>query len=298
LEGAQALHMSLQYMKTSLELADDQISKYFQQEEEEEIHGNRHHQARNRKHDLQEDADIVHVAVQSLLLQRDQYAAAAKRQMGRLQRILQPQWQDRDQVKNRWGKERWENNPRPKNDYSKLREESEQELRQLQEALQSLTLMDELQDSAQVLKHRLSSNGGSAKGKRYNGRRPPVSANRVPGLPDPSQYGWVFTGSDDYVEFYEKTFEFPDANGQSTLVKLDFYFTTGTIKTSMDHPTKGKTQLFASGQNDQVTADLFVKILLNPRNHTNVRYATKNSNTHRNKNGRKKPQKASTTHEQ
>jgi hypothetical protein len=52
---------------------------------------------------------------------------------------------------------------------------------------------------------------------------------------------------------------------------LDWYFTTATIKTSMDHPTKGKTQMFGS----KVTPEVYAKVLLDPRSHTNVRYRTK-----------------------
>ena len=56
--------------------------------------------------------------------------------------------------------------------------------------------------------------------------------------PDPVDLGWTFTGSWESVEFFERVVN-------ETLVKLDWYFTTGTVKTSLDHPTQGRTQLFA-----------------------------------------------------
>lgn len=285
-EGAQALCVSLVQMRTSLELADDQISKYFQQEEEQQQPQATRNQ-NSRKQGLQEDADIVHVAAQSLLFQRERYLQTAKRQIAKLNRILQPQWKQRDKVKQRLGKDRWQNNPNPKNDYSQLREESEHELEQLKAAMQTLEEIDTLQDSAQILKNRLASPGGRRSGgKRYNGVRPPANANRLLGYPDPSEYLWNFTGSDHHAEFYERTFDFnDDANHGSrpTLVKLDFYFTTGTIKTSMDHPTQGKTQLFVSARDQPCTVELFTEILLNPRSHTNIRYQRRNNGRRRNR---------------
>lgn len=107
----------------------------------------------------------------------------------------------------------------------------------------------------------------AARGERYNGRRP-TDGRRVSyeHYPDPTNYGWTFTGSCNggRAEFFEKDF------GSMGIVKLDFYYTTGTVKTVLDHPRQGVTQLFAKG--DDLSPELYRQILVNPREHTNVRY--------------------------
>lgn len=94
---------------------------------------------------------------------------------------------------------------------------------------------------------------------------------RVPynDYPDPGDYGWTFTGSNEEsrVEFFEKTF---DDHG---VVKLDLYYTTGTVKTVLDHPRQGVTQLFGKG--NDLSPETYRTILQNPRTHTSVRYQTK-----------------------
>jgi hypothetical protein len=209
------------------------------------------------------------------------------------------------------GHYRWVNNPNPKFDYSILREESEQELRQLEKIVEDLSTLDQLHMSAMRLQQLLgrrarveddpftnttnpsssnnnsnntstsssSTNRGQRQGNstsnRYNGMRPPPAARRIPNLPDATVYDWSFTGSTDTCEFFEKTFSYG-------LVKLDFYFTTGTIKTSLNHPTKGRTQLFAN--RDAITPELYTEILLDPRAHTNVRYQTRNNRDNQRRN--------------
>eukprot|EP00198_Chlamydomonas_reinhardtii_P004322 XP_001693658.1 predicted protein [Chlamydomonas reinhardtii] len=51
-----------------------------------------------------------------------------------------------------------------------------------------------------------------------------------------ASHGWVYTGhnTNSRVAFYEN----------SAGVKMDYYYTTGTVKTVMSHPRKGPTQLF------------------------------------------------------
>jgi len=109
----------------------------------------------------------------------------------------------------------------------------------------------------------------AARGERYNGKRP-NAGQRVSydKYPDPMSYGWTFTGccNGGRAEFYEKDFV---AHG---VVKLDFYYTTGTVKTVLDHPRHGVTQLFAKGSD--LSPAMYRKILQNPREHTNVRYRT------------------------
>jgi len=80
---------------------------------------------------------------------------------------------------------------------------------------------------------------------RYNGTRPNYSLfPRVPyyRYPEPSNYGWRFTGSCEMTktEFYERS-------GENGTVMLDFYFTTGTVKTVLNHRLDGQITLFAKG---------------------------------------------------
>jgi hypothetical protein len=49
-----------------------------------------------------------------------------------------------------------------------------------------------------------------------------------------------------------------------TGVKLDNYPTTGTVKTSMEHPVQGKTQMFRR----HLSKWEFQQVLANPRAHT------------------------------
>lgn len=117
----------------------------------------------------------------------------------------------------------------------------------------------------------------AARGQRYNDRRPNYQdTGRVSyeDYPDPTQFGWRFTGSCEggRAEFFEKV-DLED-NG-SSLIKLDFYYTTGTVKTVLDHPRQGVTQLFGKGGLSGLTPSLYRQILQNPRTHTNVRYHQK-----------------------
>lgn len=101
---------------------------------------------------------------------------------------------------------------------------------------------------------------------RYNGLRPDYQGKRISiqDYPDPTTYGWNFTGSVEasFVEFFEKKMN----NGG--LVKLDLYYTTGTVKTVLDHPTSGRNQLFRA----QVTPEQYRAVLENPRAHTDQGY--------------------------
>jgi len=282
-QGAACLQYAIVKVRQALELADTQISKWYesrqqmnqgQDEDEEEwmkdvgmassSKAALAEQQKQRQHDLMQDADIVHVCIQSLLDQRARYVLAAQHEVNRLRNRLRPQWASRDQAKQRMG-DRWTQNPHPKNDHAAHRWADEDQLRKLEQALALLDQYDTqaLEETAQLLKIRLESNNKN----RYNGQRPADLSKRVPGFPDATEYGWIFTGSaDNVVEFFQKTMM------DGTLVKLDFYFTTGTVKTSLKHPNQGKTQMFAK---EGVTPDLYVQILKNPRVHTGSRYKNK-----------------------
>lgn len=54
-------------------------------------------------------------------------------------------------------------------------------------------------------------------------------------------------------------------------VKMDYYPTTGTVKTSMNHPTQGPTQLFRKDLSDTE----FTRVAEQPRAHTGKGYHTK-----------------------
>ncbi len=111
---------------------------------------------------------------------------------------------------------------------------------------------------------RTSSEGGRV-GKRYNGIRPNYHDKRVEisQYPDPTSCGWTFTGSveESCVEFFER-------RENMGVMKLDFYYTTATVKTVLDHPTTGMNQLFRN----TVSPEEYIKILQNPRIHTGRGY--------------------------
>ena len=91
------------------------------------------------------------------------------------------------------------------------------------------------------------------RGERYNGKRPNYHGRRFSRqtYPDPTLYGWTFTGRRSRrVFFLEKVF---DSHG---VIKLDFYYTTGTVKTVLDHPRQGVSQLFAKG--DSLSPDMYL----------------------------------------
>lgn len=100
---------------------------------------------------------------------------------------------------------------------------------------------------------------------RYNGIRPNYDGQRISSelYPDPTMFGWRFTGSqqDSRVEFFEKTLNIGT-------VKLDFYYSTGTVKTTLYHTTTGRNQLFRGG----LTPEQYAAVLNNPRAHTNQGY--------------------------
>jgi hypothetical protein len=54
-------------------------------------------------------------------------------------------------------------------------------------------------------------------------------------------------------------------------VRINIYLTKGTVSTSMNHPTKGKTQLFRKN----ITQQQLARIFKNPRLHTGQGYYKK-----------------------
>jgi len=78
----------------------------------------------------------------------------------------------------------------------------------------------------------------------------------------PESHGWTYQGANEQsrVEFYQRGDQ-----------KMDYYPSTGTVKTSMDHPTQGHTQMF---RRDLAESD-FARVCENPRAHTGQGYQTK-----------------------
>jgi len=229
---------------------------------------------------LAEDGNVVSVSCHKTITERDTSYLKAKRQKAKLEQRLLPQWETRDSVKEKLG-DRWFNNPNPKRDHAKIREADENELKEVSQAIE---LLDELQVKELEAKlnekistsnnndnHDSNNNNNNNRNSpdRYNGLRPRDLSMRVSiqEYPDPTEFEWSFTGANEEsrVEFFEKQF------GSDGLVKLDWYYTTGTIKTSLHHATQGPTQLFGA----QVTSENYIEILLNPRSHTNNRYHRK-----------------------
>lgn len=87
------------------------------------------------------------------------------------------------------------------------------------------------------------------------------------------KHGWVLVKHQPeiYMVSYKKAY-----NGGTA--RINVYMTKGTVATSLEHPTKGKTQLFRKG--------LFLwaleEIFRNPRKHTGVGYYTKKNDIKRN----------------
>jgi hypothetical protein len=251
--GADFYQISLYRIHNALALADSEISRLLEKD------------ARQCS-ELEEDADIVAVSVGLLTKECSAFKRAGEARKQRLLKKLNPQWGSRDMVKSAWG-ERWTNNPNPHNRQADMRKQDEQELREIEAALLKMSAMDtdKAQQEVERLKSRVQVRGKrkakKSNAQRYNGIRP-SHADRVSWelYPDPAEFGWMFTGSDEFVEFFEKD-----------EIKLDWYFTTATMKTSMNHPKHGHTQMFGS----RVTPEMYIKILLNPREHTNKRYRTR-----------------------
>lgn len=324
--GADTYGQSLFKIHQALQLADSEISRLMDQQQQQQQQGD------GVTDDdcfdaLVQDADIVEVAIQYLTQERDRYRQAAVSQEKYLLERLNPQWQARDQARTRMGDDKWVQNPAPKNDYWHRRRQDEYQLRDVQAALAQLNEVDTTvaQATSEQIKNRLKQQQrqrgrGSAsqphdnnnnrntindstigiieqREQRYNGQRPLDYSTRVPweDYPDPTNHGWMFTGSWEasLVEFFERVM-----GAEGEVVKLDWYYTTATMKTSLHHPTQGKTQMFAN----RVTPTVYLEILQNPRAHTNQRYQTRqhrpsnnngnhnNSNNNGNGNGRSKRQ--------
>jgi hypothetical protein len=105
--------------------------------------------------------------------------------------------------------------------------------------------------------------------QRYDGRRPTYKGTgRVSydKFPDPTAFQWTFTGSceSSCVEFFEKDY------AKVGVVKLDFYYTEGTLRTVLEHRRKGEKELF--GKKGELKPKTYRKILQYPRKCTDEQY--------------------------
>ena len=167
--GSTCLQYAILHVHKALELADAQISKWYEHRQDLEsteewmqavgtnndtTAARKAQQSRQRQQDLQQDADIVHVCIQSLVYQRQKYLSAAQREVARLRRRLEPQWEARDQARRRMG-DRWTHNPHPKNNFAEIRRADEEALRTLEHALELLDQNnpEALQASAVWIRH-------------------------------------------------------------------------------------------------------------------------------------------------
>ncbi len=113
--------------------------------------------------------------------------------------------------------------------------------------------------------------------QRHNGRRPTyMGTGRVnyDHYPDPTVFQWSFTGSncDDPdaiapAEYFEK--DFGKAVG---VIRLDFYYTIGTVQTTMVDPIRGTIRELFTKSPHKMSQKSYRKILKNPRSYTNERY--------------------------
>lgn len=278
LPGAEYMAEAHRKIEPALVQADSYVAQWI----DEETSGAGDDVAVRLKRQLEADLQIIVVAVQHVSRHKERFQKEAEMQKAKLLRKLQPQWQRRDDVKRQMG-DRWYHNPHPTQNFARERQRDEDELRDIERALEQIRSSDTaaLQDQTSWMQSRLNgnnsaashaasaaNNNGGTEPHRYNGLRPVDLSRRVSqtDYPDPTTLGWTFTGSSEAsrVEFFERMVE------QQQLVKLDWYYTTGTVKTSLDHPTQGKTQLFASGRN--ISPAVYRKILSNPRTHTGGRY--------------------------
>jgi len=113
--------------------------------------------------------------------------------------------------------------------------------------------------------------------ERHNGRRPTyMGTGRVnyDHYPDPTVFQWSFTGSssDDPnafgpVEYFEK--DFGKAVG---VIRLDFYYTIGTVQTTIVDPIRGTIRELFTKSHRKMSQQSYRKILKDPRSYNNERY--------------------------
>ncbi len=180
--------------------------------------------ADHRRAQLEKDAEITSVSSNYLAIEKDRYIRLAHAKVEKLKMILDSTWKSRDAAKKRIGVGKWKSNKQhnSKSYFTQTREQHEEELQSLEEALCHLqdtvmatsSLMDEASKLRETLKQiRFAKN-------RNNGYRPKPHSRHSPQtvmgyqLPEPSYMeqiakscGWTFTGGiggQDCVQFFER----------------------------------------------------------------------------------------------
>jgi hypothetical protein len=113
--------------------------------------------------------------------------------------------------------------------------------------------------------------------ERYNGRRPTyIGTGRVnyDDYPDPTAFQWSFTGSsidenEDVgpAEYFEKDF-----GKKVGIVRLDFFYTIGTVRTTIVDPIRGTIRDLFTKSRHKMSQASYRKILKDPRSYNNERY--------------------------
>lgn len=80
---------------------------------------------------VRNNCEAVSIAAENGIRKKEEFEREAHNRQRQLERKLNPQWQDRDEAKQRMGNDAWVSNPNPKGDYAKRRAADEKELREL-----------------------------------------------------------------------------------------------------------------------------------------------------------------------
>jgi len=233
--------------------------------------------------DYMKDADVVSMCVKHLAGEKERFVREADRQRARLEDELLRLRQrrpvlTREQLIERMG-DRYFNNPNPKNDFRKRRDD-ERMLQQIRDALLQLTNLktEDLQWDSALLRQKLTTmddNSETVSTQRNNGIRPdPMSplAYRVSAYdyPDPTSLGYVFTGSCEQAgtEFFQSYDN----------IKVDWYYAVAGIRLShtVEVPSPSYSNAGTGGGGrpktkvlqysaKQLTPSLYRQVLANPQ---------------------------------
>ena len=115
--------------------------------------------------------------------------------------------------------------------------------------------------------------------QRYNGQRPTYKGTgrvNYDDYPDPTVFGFTFTGSGSSVEYFEKKIQTKKPNG-SSVIRLNFNFTTGIAKTFLYHPTNGSSMVLFDKASKSLSSQSYKKLLTDPFSYTNRCFKRKSS---------------------
>lgn len=235
--GAKNCHASLCKIHQGLILADSEISRCLAQGGS----------SLRERQPLMEDAAIVEVAVKALTLECDSFVQKALVAKHQLVRKLEAMYIGRYKARMRLG-DKWFQGGRKQQQqpggYQELRDQRENELVEVQVALDNLGQWDTqtLIASADHLKLRLTPTpAASMVPPRNNQKRPQHILDRVnlTLYPDPSLFGWKFTGS--YIETNGARMEFFEKHN----MLLDWHYASGELELKWKSP-KGHATCFRS----------------------------------------------------